>query len=62
LANTFPKNLDVINALARAQIGAGDVDRAISTYKRAYEIAPTTLGPDRLCRLAEIGSDSFGGA
>jgi len=28
---------------ARAQIGAGDIDGAISTYERAHEIAPDSL-------------------
>src|SRR6266851_154682 len=40
LAEKFPTNVDVIDVQARAQIGAGDTDGALSTYKNAYEIAP----------------------
>jgi len=43
LAEQFPTNGDVMELQARAQIGAGDIDGAISTYERAHEIAPDSL-------------------
>jgi len=43
LAEQFPTNVDVMELQARAQIGAGDIDGAISTYERAHEIAPDSL-------------------
>jgi cellulose synthase operon protein C len=43
LAEQFPTNGDVMELQARAQIGTGDIDGAISTYERAHEIAPDSL-------------------
>jgi len=40
LAAQFPQNIDVLEAQGRAQFGAGDINGAISSYKRAYELAP----------------------
>ena len=40
LAEKFPRNVDVIEALGRAQLGAGDTSTALATYERAYELAP----------------------
>ncbi len=40
LAGKFPTNLDVLDVRARAQLGSGDTEGAIATYKRAYEAAP----------------------
>jgi putative PEP-CTERM system TPR-repeat lipoprotein len=40
LAAKFPANVDVLDAQARAQIGAGDMKGAIATYKHASQIAP----------------------
>jgi putative PEP-CTERM system TPR-repeat lipoprotein len=42
LAAKFPTNIEVLDALARAQIGAGDLHNAIATYKRAYDLAPNS--------------------
>jgi putative PEP-CTERM system TPR-repeat lipoprotein len=42
LAAKFPTNLEVLDAQARAQIGAGQLQNAIATYKRAYELAPNS--------------------
>jgi putative PEP-CTERM system TPR-repeat lipoprotein len=43
LVQKFPQNIDVLDAQARVQIATGDTTGALSTYKRAYEIAPLTL-------------------
>ena len=43
LAEKFPANIDVLDTQARVQIGAGDTDGAVSTYKRAHELAPSSL-------------------
>jgi putative PEP-CTERM system TPR-repeat lipoprotein len=40
LAGKFPSNVDVLDAQARASLGAGDVAAAIAAYKRAYELQP----------------------
>jgi putative PEP-CTERM system TPR-repeat lipoprotein len=40
LAAQFPQNVDVLEAQGRAQFGGGDIDGAISSYKRAHELAP----------------------
>jgi cellulose synthase operon protein C len=42
LAAKFPSNVDVLGAQARAQIGSGDTQGAIATYKRAYQLAPNS--------------------
>jgi predicted Zn-dependent protease len=44
LAARFPANVEVLDAQGRVQIGAGDMDGALSTYKRAYALAPNS-GP-----------------
>jgi predicted Zn-dependent protease len=40
LAAQFPANPDVLDAQGRALVAAGDSKGAVSTYKRAYELAP----------------------
>ncbi len=42
LAAKFPENVEVLDVKARAQMGAGDVQGAIATYKRAYQLAPNS--------------------
>jgi cellulose synthase operon protein C len=42
LVAQFPTNIDVLDAQGRVQIGAGDTDGALSTYRRAYELAPAS--------------------
>jgi predicted Zn-dependent protease len=42
LATRFPTNIEVLDAQARAQIGAGDLTDAIAIYKHAYELAPNS--------------------
>lgn len=42
LAAKFPSNVDVLDAQARAQFGAGDTAAAAATYKRAYALAPNS--------------------
>jgi len=36
----FPSDLNVLEAQAQAQLGAGDSDGAMASYKRAHELAP----------------------
>ena len=43
LSAQFPSNVEVLDAQARAQLAAGDTDAAISSYKRAHELAPNSL-------------------
>ena len=38
----FPVNPDVIEAKGRVQAASGDTEGAIATYKRAYELAPSS--------------------
>jgi len=40
LVNRFPANVEVLDAQGRVQIGAGDTNGALATYKHAYELAP----------------------
>jgi predicted Zn-dependent protease len=42
LVTQFPANVDVLDAQGRVQIAAGDKDSALSTYKRAHELAPAS--------------------
>jgi cellulose synthase operon protein C len=43
LAAQYPGDVNVLEAQGRAQFGAGDTDGAISSYKRAHEVAPNSL-------------------
>jgi cellulose synthase operon protein C len=43
LAAQFPRDVNVFLAQATAQLGSGDTESAISSYKSAYEIAPNSL-------------------
>jgi putative PEP-CTERM system TPR-repeat lipoprotein len=40
LVAQFPANLDVLDVQGRVQIGAGDAEGALSTYRHAHELAP----------------------
>ena len=42
LVSQFPTNVDVLDARGRVQIAARDTDGALSTYKRALELAPAS--------------------
>ena len=42
LAVQYPGDVNVLDTQARAQFGAGDVRGAISSYKRAHELAPNS--------------------
>jgi putative PEP-CTERM system TPR-repeat lipoprotein len=42
LVAKFPSNVEVLDAQARAQIGAGNLQNAIATYKHAYQLAPNS--------------------
>src|SRR5215469_9261339 len=44
LTAQFPANVEVLDAQGRVQIGAGDMDGALSTYKSAYALAANS-GP-----------------
>ena len=43
LAAQFPEDVNVLEAQGRAQYGAGDMDGAVSSYKRAHELAPNSI-------------------
>jgi putative PEP-CTERM system TPR-repeat lipoprotein len=43
LASQFPGDVNVLEAQGRAQYGAGDVDGAVSSYKRAHELVPNSV-------------------
>ena len=43
LNTRFPRDVDVVEALARTQAEAGDTDGAISSYKLAHQLAPNSL-------------------
>ncbi|HEX4614859.1 MAG TPA: XrtA/PEP-CTERM system TPR-repeat protein PrsT [Stellaceae bacterium] len=43
LASQFPGDVNVLEAQGRAQRGAGDMDGAVSSYKRAHELAPNSI-------------------
>ena len=42
LSVQFPQDLRVLEAQGQAQIGAGDSEGALSTYKRLYDLAPNS--------------------
>jgi predicted Zn-dependent protease len=42
LAGKFPANPDVLDAQGRVQIASGNAEGALTTYKRAYELAPNS--------------------
>jgi putative PEP-CTERM system TPR-repeat lipoprotein len=42
LAAQFPGDVNILGAQGQAQLAAGDTNGAISSFKRAYELAPTT--------------------
>jgi putative PEP-CTERM system TPR-repeat lipoprotein len=58
LATQFPADHNVLEAQGRAQSGAGDVNGAISSYKRAYELAPSSL-PTLARYLALLSSEKY---
>ena len=43
LAAQFPGDVTVLEAQGRAQYGAGDTDAAVSSYKRAHDLAPNSI-------------------
>ena len=43
LSAQFPGDVEVLQAEAQAQFGAGDTDGAISSYKRAHELVPNSM-------------------
>jgi putative PEP-CTERM system TPR-repeat lipoprotein len=42
LGAQFPASVEVLDAQGRVQIGAGDADGALSTYRHAHELAPAS--------------------
>jgi cellulose synthase operon protein C len=42
LVSQFPANVEVLDAQGRVQVAARDTDGALSTYKRALELAPNS--------------------
>jgi putative PEP-CTERM system TPR-repeat lipoprotein len=43
LAAQFPGDVNVLEAQGRAQYGAGDMNGAVSSYKRAHDLAPGSI-------------------
>src|SRR5260370_15793395 len=43
LVQKFPENVDVLDAQGKVQIASGNNNGALSTHKRAYELAPNSL-------------------
>jgi len=43
LAMQFPRDVNVLEAQGRAELGAGDTNGAISSYRRAYELTPNSM-------------------
>jgi putative PEP-CTERM system TPR-repeat lipoprotein len=43
LVTQFPGDVNVLEAQGRAQYGAGDMNGAVSSYKRAYELSPSSV-------------------
>ncbi len=39
----FPRDVNVLEAQGRAELGAGDTKGAISSYRRAYELTPNSM-------------------
>ncbi|MGH7047264.1 MAG: XrtA/PEP-CTERM system TPR-repeat protein PrsT [Stellaceae bacterium] len=58
LSARFPSDANVLDVLARAQLGTGDTDGAISSYKRAYELVPGSL-PILSRYLAQLNSAKY---
>ena len=50
-AAALPNNIEVLDAQGRAELGAGDVQRAVSTFKKLASLQPTN--PTHELRLAE---------
>ncbi len=42
LVTKFPASIEALDAQGRVQIGAGDTDGAVSTYRHAHELAPAS--------------------
>jgi predicted Zn-dependent protease len=43
VAEQFPTNTDVLDAIGRAQTASGDRGGAIATYRRIYELSPNSI-------------------
>jgi putative PEP-CTERM system TPR-repeat lipoprotein len=43
ITQQFPNNTDVLNAKGRAQTASGDIEGAVATYKRIYELSPNSI-------------------
>jgi len=58
LAAQFPADANILDTQGRAQLAAGDTNGAVSSFKRAYELAPNSA-PILSHYLASLASAKY---
>jgi putative PEP-CTERM system TPR-repeat lipoprotein len=58
LAEQFPGNANILDTQGQAQLAAGDTNGAVSSFKRAYALAPTSA-PILSHYLASLGAAKY---